>query len=173
MKQQQHLQKLGNVRIPRRASRFQPDSDNLSKAIFGSFDGLTCVLGVIAAGYVANDMHTLLLAVVGLALAEGIAMAGGSYLSEFVGIYRVRHALIIGVASAIGIVVPAIPFFFAPKHVAALLSLFLVVCFAIIIASCRVKTLGALEAYVQTFSIVLLCALVTILVTMLLNGVGV
>lgn len=160
-------------RIPRRTVRYQPDSDNLSKAIFGSFDGLTCVLGVIAAGYVANDMHTLLLAVAGLAIAEGIAMAGGSYLSEMVAVYRVRHALIIGVSSAIGIVVPAIPFFFAPKNVAILLSLFLVVCFAVIIASCKVRILGWLEAYTQTFGIVLLCAVVTILVTLLLNGVGV
>lgn len=160
-------------RIPRRASRYQPDSDNVSKAIFGSMDGLTCVLGVIAAGYVANDMHTLLLAVVGLAIAEGIAMAGGSYLSEMVAVYRVRHALVIGVAAAIGIIVPAIPFFFAPKNVAVLLSLFLVVAFTAIIAACRVKTLGWLEAYVQTFAIVLLCALVTILVTVLLNRAGV
>lgn len=160
-------------RIPHRASRFQSDSDNVSKAIFGSFDGLTCVLGVIAAGYVANDMHTLLLAVVGLAIAEGIAMAGGSYLSEMVAVYRVRHALVIGVASAVGIIVPAVPFFFAPKNVAILLSLFLIVVFTVIIAQVRVRTLGALEAYVQTFALVLLCALVTILVTVLLNRAGV
>lgn len=161
-------------RVPtRRASRFRSDGDNVSKAIFGSFDGLCCVLGVIAAGYVSGDIHALLLAVIGLSIAEGIAMAGGSYLSELVSVYRMRHALIIGVASAVGILVPALPFFFAPRRIAILLSLFLVVCFAVIIAGFRIKTLGALEAYVQTFAIVLVAAVVSIAVTLLLNGVGV
>lgn len=161
------------TRISRRASRFQTDSDNVSKAIFGSFDGLTCVLGVIAAGYVSGDTHALILAAVGLAIAEGIAMAGGSYLSEMVAVYRIRHAAIIGVASAVGILVPAFPFFFAPRRIAILLSLFLTCAFAMIIASFRIKTLGALEAYVQTFAIVLIAALVSIAVTLLLNRVGV
>lgn len=161
-------------RVPRRASRFQPsDGDNVSKAIFGSFDGLCCVLGVIAAGYVSGDIHALLLAAVGLSVAEGIAMAGGSYLSELVGVYRLRHAAIIGIASAVGILVPAFPFFFAPRRIAILLSMFLVVCFAVIIASFRIKTLGALEAYVQTFLLILVAAGISVAVTLLLNGVGV
>lgn len=162
------------TRIPRRASRYQvADSDNVSKFVFGSFDGLNCILGVIAAGYVTGDIHALTLAAIGLAIAEGIAMAGGSYLSELVSVYRMRHALIIGGASAVGILVPALPFFFAPRNVAILLSLFLVVCFAAIIASVRIKTLGILEAYVQTFGIVFFAAVVSIAATLLLNGVGV
>lgn len=161
-------------KVPRRVSRFrQPDSDNLSKFVFGSFDGMCCVLGVVAGCYVSGDMHTLLLSVVGLAIAEGIAMAGGSYLSELVSVYRVRHALIIGAASAVGILVPAFPFFFAPPHVALILSMFLTCVLAIIIAQVRVRTLGALEAYVQTFVLVLMAAGVSVAVTLLLNGVGV
>jgi hypothetical protein len=161
-------------KIPRRASRFQqPDNDNLSKFVFGSFDGLTCVLGVIAGCYISGNIHTLVFSVIGLALAEGVAMAGGSYLSEVVAVYRLRHAAIIGVASAIGILVPALPFFFAPQRVAVLLSLFLTCALAVIIAQVRVRTLGALEAYTQTFAIVLFAAGISIMATLLLNRVGV
>jgi VIT1/CCC1 family predicted Fe2+/Mn2+ transporter len=164
-------------KISHRASRYrpvtQPDNDNLSKFVFGSFDGMTCVLGVVAGCYVSGNIHALILSVVGLAIAEGIAMAGGSYLSELVGIYRVRHALIIGIASAVGILVPAFPFFFAPAHVAILLSLFLTCVLAVIIAQVRVRTLGALEAYVQTFVLILMAAGVSVVVTLLLNKVGV
>lgn len=173
MRQQPPLQGLGDGRIPRRASRFRSDSDNMSKAVFGSFDGMTCILGVIAGCYVSGDMRTLMLSAIGLAIAEGIAMAGGSYLSEIVAVYRLQHAFIIGVASAIGILVPALPFFFAPRNVAILLSLFLTCAFAAIIAQVRVKQMGALEAYVQTYVIVLLVAVVTIAAAFALNGVGV
>jgi VIT1/CCC1 family predicted Fe2+/Mn2+ transporter len=148
-------------------------NDNLSRGIFGGFDGMCCVLGVIAAGYATGDIHALLLSVIGLALAEAIAMAGGSYLSELVDVQRIRHAVIIGVASAVGIMVPAFPFFFAPRNVAILLSLFLVVALAVIIAQVRVKQLGLLEAYTQTFAIVLVAATASIVATVLLNRVGV
>jgi VIT1/CCC1 family predicted Fe2+/Mn2+ transporter len=148
-------------------------NDNLSRGIFGGFDGMCCVLGVIAAGYVTGDIHALLLSVIGLSLAESIAMAGGSYLSELVDVQRIRHAVIIGVASAVGIMVPAFPFFFAPRNVAILLSCFLTCALAVIIAQVRVKQLGALEAYVQTFAIVLFAAGISVVVTLLLNGVGV
>lgn len=161
-------------KIPHRASRFgQSDTDNVSKAIFGGFDGLVCVLGVIAGCYVSGDMHTLVLSAIGLAIAEGIAMAGGSYLSEMVAVYRLRHAVIIGVASAVGILIPALPFFFAPRNIAILLSFFLTCAFAAIIAQVRVKQMGWLEAYAQTYAIVFAVAVVTILATVALNKVGV
>lgn len=159
-------------RIPRRATRYR-DSDNVSKAIFGGFDGLICILGVIAGCYVTGDMHTLMLSAIGLAIAEGIAMFGGSYLSEMVAVYRLRHAAIIGIAAAVGILIPALPFFFAPRNVAILLSLFLTCAFAAIIAQVRVKQMGWLEAYAQTYMIVFVVTVVTILAAIGLNKVGV
>lgn len=168
-----HVFDLSQVIEKRLEPPEQPDNDNVSKAVFGLFDGMCCVLGVIAAGYVTGDMHALILAAIGLALSESIAMAGGSYLSELVNVQRVRHAAVIGVASAIGILVPAFPFFFAPSRVAILLSCFLTCALAVIIAQVRVKQLGALEAYVQTFAIVLFAASISVIVTLLLNRVGV
>lgn len=147
--------------------------DELSKVIFGSFDGMTCVLGVIAAGCVTGNMHALILAAIGLSLAEGVAMAGGTYLSEVADVQSVKHAGLIGGASCVGVLVPALPFLFAPKMVAIALSACLTCLLAVIIAQARVTSLGAIAAYAQTFAILLFAAGVSILVTLVLNGAGV
>lgn len=146
-------------------------SDGLSKAIFGACDGVTCVLGVIAAGYITGDTHALVLAAVGLAIAEGIAMAGGSYLSELVNVHRIEHAAIIGVAACVGVLVPALPFLFAPRPTALVLSLLCTLVLAVVIAQAKVKESGWLRAYVQTLAILFVAGGASVLVTLALNGV--
>lgn len=159
-------------KIPRRATR-QRDSDNLSKAIFGGFDGLICVWGLIAAGYATGDVRTLILGAIMLAVNEGIAMFGGSFLSELVSVYRLPHALIIGVAAFVGILLPAFPFFFAPRNVAILLSFALTVVLAAVIAQIRARTMSALQAYAQTFGVTLAATAISIIGALLLRGMGV
>ena len=159
-------------RIPRRASRYQSDSDNLSKAIFGGFDGIMSVLSIVAVGFVIGDTKHMLIYAGGLAVSEMLSMGGGSLLSELVGVYRVRHALIIGLAALIGVLIPPLPFLFLPSYQAAIVSLCLTCAVAASIAQIRVKQLGVLSAYMQTFVIVFVVAVGTITVALLLNGVG-
>lgn len=145
----------------------------IGKAIFGSFDGMTCVLGIIAAGYVSGDAHALVLGAIGLAIAEGVAMLGGSYLSELVAVDRWKHAAIIGIAACIGVLLPAIPFLFAPFSIALIISAGITIALAAVIAQMRVQESGALQAYAQTFAILLVAAAASILVTLALNALGV
>lgn len=162
------------TRIPRRTSRFQqPDSDNLSKAIFGGFDGMICVWSLIASGYATGDVHMLVLSVVMLAINEGMAMSEGSFLSELVNVHRLSHALIIGIAASVGILLPALPFFFASRNVAILLAFALTVIMATVIAQIRARSMSTLEAYVQTFGMTLLATALSIIGALLLRGVGV
>lgn len=164
-------------KVPRRASRYRtqpmPANDNLSKAIFGGFDGLICVWGLIAAGYATGDVRTLILGAIMLAVNEGIAMFGGSFLSELVSVYRMPHALIIGIAAFVGILLPAFPFFFAPRNVAILLAFTLTVIMAAIIAQVRSRSMNTLEAYTQTFGMTLLATALSVVGALLLRGVGV
>ncbi len=146
--------------------------EGMSQAIFGSFDGLSCVLGVIAAGYIAGDFHALALSAVGLALAEGIAMAGGSYLSDVTSVNSLRHAGIIGGAAFVGVLLPALPFLVAPRQIALALSILLTIALAVLIAQVRAPTGGRIRAYAQTFAILVVAAFASIAVSLALNGAG-
>lgn len=147
-------------------------NDGISKAIFGSFDGVTCVLGVIGAGIITGDTRTLVLAAAGLAIAEACAMAGGSYLSEVTSVNTIQHAAITGVSSFVGIIVPALPFLFLRGMWALIGSAILTCALAVVIAQTRVSTSGWLQAYAQTFAILFAAGGASILVTLALNGVG-
>lgn len=147
-------------------------NDSISKAIFGSFDGMTCVLGVISAGIIAGDIHALVLTAVGLAIAEGIAMAGGSLLSEVTNVNTVEHSAIIGSAAFVGVILPALPFLFLPRPLALPVSLAIIFMMAVSIAQVRVSADGWWRAYAQTFAILVVAGGASVLITLALNGGG-
>jgi hypothetical protein len=51
--------------------------DELSEAIFGTFDGMTSLPGVIAGALVSGTEHILVVTAAGLAVAATVSMAGG------------------------------------------------------------------------------------------------
>ena len=135
----------------------------MNEAIFGSFDGLTCVLGLIAAGYLTGNGRVIVLSALALAIGEMVAMFGGEYLSETrqrVG--ALRSAGIIGLAAGLGAFLPAVPFLFAPKPVALACTLALVAALAVLIAQARVGAHGVMRAYGQTFGLLVAAALLSI-----------
>jgi hypothetical protein len=84
--------------------------DDLRQAIFGSFDGLTSALGVIA-GLLAAGVHNggrILAGALGLAVAATIGMGACEYLSDIS--HNPRRALVMAAATLAGSIVPAIPF---------------------------------------------------------------
>lgn len=149
------------------------NKQEIGKAIFGSFDGMTCVLGVIAAGVISGDTHALILASIGLCIAESVAMCGGSYLSEIVAVDRVKQASIIGVSAGIGVILPVLPFLIASHSLAIVGSAVMTLGMACAIAQARIESSGRIAAYVQTFAILLIAAIASILVTLALNTLGV
>ena len=84
--------------------------DDLKQGVFGSFDGLTSALGVITGLVVAgvHDGRHILAASLGLAIAATTGMAAGEYLSDTS--RSKRRAAVMGAATFLGSVLPALPF---------------------------------------------------------------
>lgn len=122
-------------------------------AILGTFDGVTCLLGLLAALIIGNaGHHAVLLAVVGLAVAETISMAGGEYLGDGEKQGQVRRAGIMGLSVLLGAVLPALPYLLIPGRPGLVASLVVVVLLGAVIAHLRHDRAGAL-AYAQTYAI--------------------
>ncbi len=84
--------------------------EDLQQAVFGSFDGLTSALGVIA-GLIVAGTHTgprILAGALGLAVAATVGMGAGEYLSDES--RNLRLALIMAAATLVGSILPALPF---------------------------------------------------------------
>jgi hypothetical protein len=147
-------------------------AEEAGEALFGTFDGLTSVIGVIV-GLLASSATIVQHAGFGLAAASTGGMAAGQYLkdrSEQVSLGRaVRHAGVMGGATCVGTVLPLIPFLFAPVHPAAVASGFVVAAVAIAIAWFRARTAQSkVEAYIETLvilGVVTLLSVVTSLAT--------
>ena len=88
---------------------------DLREAIFGSFDGMTSTLGVVA-GLLATNATApkILAAAIGIAVAATVGMGAGQYLSD--GARNMRRAVVMAVATLIGSVLPAIPFVFGDSR---------------------------------------------------------
>lgn len=149
------------------------DEEGTRQAIFGSFDGLTSALGVIAAAYLTGNAHVLVAAACGLAIASAVSMAGGEFLSETSQRKgALNRAGIMACATFIGSFLPAVPFLFLPKPVALAVTGVLVLVAAVVIAQFRVSAHGALRAYLQTFGILVAAASLSIGATLLFNLAG-
>src|SRR5580693_3728524 len=81
-----------------------------STAIFGASDGLVATMALILAT-MSHGRKVVLAAAIGLLIAEGFGMAASQYLSD---VKRdLRLALIMGVATSLAIIVPALPWTFS------------------------------------------------------------
>jgi hypothetical protein len=78
----------------------------ITTAIFGASDGLVASMALILAT-MSHGRKVVLAAAIGLLIAEGFGMAASQYLSD---VKRdLRLALIMGVATSLAIVLPAVP----------------------------------------------------------------
>ena len=135
--------------------------DDVREAIFGSFDGLTSALGVIA-GLVAagttNGPH-ILAASLGLAVAATVGMGAGEYLSDTSRSYRL--AAVMGAATFVGSTLPAVPFAFGYGTVQLLCALGLTVTGASVI--------GHFRGYRITLAVLSLVAVITVGLSLLVG----
>lgn len=135
-------------------------------AVFGTFDGLTAVLGVLLSLHGHPDW--VLPSALGLAVAEGVGMAAGEWLSgEGTG----AAPAVIGAATALGSLLPAVPFAILPGAWAAPASLLIVAALAAGISAVRSDGRGWLRAAAET-SGVLAAAFIAVTLCMALTPGG-
>lgn len=137
----------------------------LSPAIFGSFDGATSVVGVLLTltGHPGQIVPTSL----GLAVAGGVGMAAGSWLSDDTDAGPVEAA-VIGAATAVGTLLPALPYTVTTGAAAIVASAVILVLLGAAITVVRARDRSPLRAAAETYGVltavcvaVALCALAT------------
>lgn len=139
--------------------------EQASPAVFGVFDGMVSVIGVILGLLATADTHTILAGAIGLAAASAASMGAGEYLGDVK--HSWRNAGIMGFATLVGTLVPIIPFLFLPKvHAVIGASIFTIVA-ACWIAEKRSKYEPRSKSYLETFVILAIALCVTIVVALL------
>ena len=129
-------------------------ANDLKQFIFGISDGLTSALGVVIPLALA---HQSMLAVIsGLAIAAAIGMGSGEWLSDHTG--NLRSAIAMALASFVGTVIPAIPFFVLPYGISSVVSGALCVGTGVAISETKARDIPRRTAYLQTFSVLLIAS---------------
>jgi hypothetical protein len=118
--------------------------EDASEAIFGASDGLVACLGIVLAES-TQGRHAVLLAAVGLLVAEGLGMAVSDYLSD--NGRGLRGAAVMGTSTSATIVLPALPWLAIAGGIAVAASSLLGLALAVAIGRLRG---GARRDYLTT-----------------------
>ena len=127
----------------------QPITSTLTTAIFGASDGLVATMALILAT-MRHGHKVVLLAVIGLLIAEGLGMAASQYLSDPA--RDLRLASIMGAATSITIILPGVPWAFTSGAVATGTSIAIGLVLAGVIARER---RGGLATWLQTYGVLI------------------
>jgi VIT1/CCC1 family predicted Fe2+/Mn2+ transporter len=121
----------------------------LRPAIFGAFDGLTVVLGVLFS--LTGHPSLVLPTAVGVAVAEGVGMAAGEWLSDSDSGFAA--SLVIGVATIVGSIAPALPYAWLPPGPALIASVTVVAVLGAVITGMRSRARGWTRAVLETYGV--------------------
>ena len=126
---------------------------DLKEAIFGSFDGMTSTLGVVA-GLLATHASAskIVAASIGIAVAATVGMGAGQYLSD--GAKNLRNAIVMAVATLIGSVIPAVPFLFGNSRACIAAS--------IAVTAVAAAFIGHYRGYLVTYAILIVVSVLTV-----------
>lgn len=137
----------------------------LPPAVFGGFDGATSVVGVLLT--LTGHPQQILPTAVGLAVAGGVGMAAGSWLSDDANAGPLE-ALVIGAATAIGTLLPALPYTVLAGAAAIICSAAVLILLGAVITLVRARDRSVARAAAETYGVLLavcaavaLCALAT------------
>jgi VIT1/CCC1 family predicted Fe2+/Mn2+ transporter len=144
------------------------DKSLLKPSIFGMFDGLTSLLGVLIPllGYVHLLIFTTCL---GLAVSSAISMGLGEFLSsdkELPKTQRVKNSTYMGIFTGIGCFLPVIPFLFTGGMLALGLSIAIYFLCTLIVVYMKSEDIGWKAALVQTFLVSGIAITLVILTTL-------
>ena len=137
----------------RAAGATSAEQGDIREAIFGSFDGMTSTLGVVA-GLLATKASAshVVAAAIGIAVAATVGMGAGQYLSD--GQRNVRKALVMALATLVGSVLPAIPFLFGTSQACVIASL--------AITALAAAVIGHYRGYLVTYGILIVVSAITV-----------
>lgn len=136
-------------------------------AVFGAFDGVTSVLGVLVSLLGQKEL-VLVRACLGLALASSIGMGFGQYTGDKE--RRLISAVVIALATAVGTLLPVIGFIFFAKRMAVVIGTLAVIGLGILIGYQRSKSSPKRIAYGQTFLLLILATGVNVFVALFFPG---
>lgn len=128
-------------------------------AVFGCFDGLTSLIGVLLPLWSTGHAGTLVHTALGLALAEAVGMAAGAWLSD--SDHGPAAAGVIGAATGFGTLAPTLPFAILPPAPARLACLAIITALTLVIALVRARQRGLRRALAETV-LVLTAALLAV-----------
>jgi len=136
-----------------RTARPGTATGDLREAIFGSFDGMTSTLGVVA-GLLATHAAApkIVAAAIGIAVAATVGMGAGQYLSD--GARNLRSAIVMAVATLVGSVIPAVPFLFGDSRACVATS--------IAVTALGAAFIGHYRGYLVTYTILIVVSIVTV-----------
>jgi FtsH-binding integral membrane protein len=123
------------------------DSVTLTTTIFGASDGLVASIALILAT-MTHGRKVVVAAVIGLFIAEGLGMAASQFLSDPK--RNLRQAMIMGVATSITILVPAVPWTFSSGATAVAITCVIALVFAGLISRARP---GGWSTWLQTYGV--------------------
>lgn len=121
----------------------------VSTAIFGASDGLVATMALILATE-SHGRKVVLAAAIGLLIAEGFGMAASQYLADTK--RDLRLALIMGIATSLAIIAPAVPWTFTAGAAAVVSSCVIGLILGGVIAYFRP---GGWTEWVQTYGILI------------------
>ena len=137
-------------------------------AIFGSFDGLTSVLGLVVA-LLGAPLHVMLAGSLGLAVSSAVGMGAGEYLGDSG--RSLRRAGVMAAATVVGTVLPVAPFLLLGRRSALEVAAVLVVGFGLVVGEVRSRTSSRRRAYAETFAVLALAAAAAVVASILTGSV--
>jgi VIT1/CCC1 family predicted Fe2+/Mn2+ transporter len=146
------------------------DKEVLKPSIFGMFDGLTSLLGVLIP--LLTFTHILVFTTcIGLSVSSAISMGLGEYLSSDKFIprrTRVHRSVYMGIFTAIGCFVPVIPFAFIGGSVALWIATAIYIGMTFVVAFMKKDELGWKQALTQTFVVSIVAVALVVCATLAL-----
>ncbi len=137
------------------------------QTIFGGFDGLCSAVGMIAVLAIANS-PALLRAAIALAAGAAVSMAFGEWLSDPQA--RVHRALVMGAATLVGSIAPALPYIPLDGTGAAVACAGVTVVCGAAIAELRPGARAS--SYARTFGVLIVACAAAVAASRLAGGAG-
>lgn len=139
---------------------------NIGIFLFGAFDGMTSVWGVVIA-LLSRGSHAIILAAIGLAIAAGVGMGAGEYLGDNKS--SLKQAWVMMLATVFGTIVPVLPYLFLHGAVALGISIAITLALCAVIGRERDK---GLRGYLETYGVLTLAGVLTAVFSLLTGSGG-
>lgn len=140
----------------------------IKPAIFGTFDGIVTVLGVVCT--LLHHPDQMFPVGCSVAAAGAVSMAGGEWLSDSDNGFL--SSAVIGITSGVGTLLPVLPYAFTTApHVSMVLSISVYVVVGLVIASFRTDR-GRWRAIVETLSVLIVASAAAAIAAFMTGATG-